>query len=174
MLPQVTIARPTLTDCEDFLQAVARSRLLHAEWVMAPATPDAFANYIARSERSDMAAFLVRRVEDGALTGVINISQITGEPLSSAFLGFYAFKPHTRQGYMRAGLQLVLARAFDALNLHRIEANMQPGNVASLALVHKLGFRREGFSPKYLRVAGEWHDHERWAILVDDFQHANS
>lgn len=170
MPPTIIISSPTLADCETFLQAVARSRALHAEWVTPPSTPAAFADYIARTERSDMAAFFVRRAEDGELVGVANLSQIIGAPLSSAFLGCYAFEPFARQGYLSAGLRLVLAHAFQHLKLHRVEANIQPANLASIALVRKLGFRKEGFSPKYLHIAGDWRDHERWALLVDEFR----
>jgi ribosomal-protein-alanine N-acetyltransferase len=71
---------------------------------------------------------------------------------------------------MKAGLKLVLQEAFGRLGLHRIEANIQPTNEASIALVRGCGFRNEGFSPKYLRIAGEWRDHERWALLVEEFR----
>jgi ribosomal-protein-alanine N-acetyltransferase len=54
------------------------------------------------------------------------------------------------------------------MSLHRVEANIQPNNAASIALVKRCGFRLEGFSPRYLKIAGEWRDHERWALLADE------
>lgn len=67
---------------------------------------------------------------------------------------------------MRHGLQLVLHEAFQTLNLHRLEANIQPENSPSIYLVAGAGFVKEGFSRQYLRVGGkEWKDHERRAIL---------
>ena len=61
------------------------------------------------------------------------------------------------------------AHAFKAMKLHRVEANIQPRNVRSRALVKKLGFHREGVSPRYLKINGRWRDHERWAILAEDW-----
>ena len=69
---------------------------------------------------------------------------------------------------MREGMQLTLRFAFNELRLHRVEANIQPANKKSLALAKRSGFRREGFSPRYLKIGGRWRDHERWAILSDD------
>jgi ribosomal-protein-alanine N-acetyltransferase len=65
---------------------------------------------------------------------------------------------------------LALHYAFVRLKLHRLEANIQPGNQPSLALVTRLGFQREGFSPRYLKIAGRWRDHERWALLAEDWR----
>ncbi|HET9205437.1 MAG TPA: GNAT family protein, partial [Burkholderiaceae bacterium] len=73
---------------------------------------------------------------------------------------------HERQGLMREGLQAVVRHAFTQLKLHRLEANIQPGNVASIALVQACGFSKEGYSPRYLKIAGRWRDHERWAIVA--------
>lgn len=161
---------PTAADRDEFLAAVARSRALHANWASPPSSDAAFDSFLMRASRDDHASFLVRLVTNGAMVGAINISNIIREPLSSAFLGFYAFMPHENQGYMKAGLTLALAHAFDNLHLHRLEANIQPANLASIALVRACGFRREGFSPKYLFIAGQWRDHERWALLAEEFQ----
>ena len=108
---------------------------------------------------------LVCRRADGAILGVINVSEIVRAAFQSAYLGYYAFHPHAGQGYMTEGLGLVLRHAFRSLGLHRLEANIQPGNTASRALAQGLGFRMEGFSPRYLKIGGRWRDHERWAIV---------
>jgi ribosomal-protein-alanine N-acetyltransferase len=88
-------------------------------------------------------------------------------PFRSAYLGYYAFAGHERQGLMHAGLRATLRHAFGRLGLHRLEANIQPGNRASIALVRSCGFEQEGYSPRYLKIGGRWRDHERWAIRTD-------
>lgn len=113
--------------------------------------------------------FVVLR-ESGDLVGVINVSEIVRGPFRSAYLGYYAFVPHAGRGYMTEGLTLALRWAFRDLRLHRVEANIQPGNQPSRALVRGLGFRREGFSRRYLKVAGRWRDHERWALVAEDWR----
>jgi ribosomal-protein-alanine N-acetyltransferase len=65
-------------------------------------------------------------------------------------------------------MQLALRFAFTELKLHRVEANIQPANKRSLNLAKAAGFRREGFSPRYLKIGGRWRDHERWAILAEE------
>ncbi len=71
---------------------------------------------------------------------------------------------------MTEGLELVLREAFTTLKLHRIEANIQPGNAPSIALVARCGFVKEGFSERYLKVGGRWADHERWAIRSEQWK----
>jgi [ribosomal protein S5]-alanine N-acetyltransferase len=112
-------------------------------------------------------AFAVCRRADGAIVGIVNLSNIVRGGFQSGYLGYYGFAGHERQGHMRAGLQAVIRHAFRTLRLHRLEANVQPDNAASRALVTACGFRLEGYSPRYLKVAGRWRDHERWAILAE-------
>jgi ribosomal-protein-alanine N-acetyltransferase len=167
---RVFLRAPVATDRAEFVSLMRASRAFHRPWATAPTDDDRFAAYLADSQRPDFEAMLVCRREDGAIVGFFNLSQIVRRALQSAYLGYAVGKPFAGQGYMREGLELVLRRAFGDLRLHRIEANIQPGNHASIALAKGAGFQREGFSPRYLKIGGRWRDHERWAILADDWR----
>lgn len=124
-----------------------------------------------RGERRDDARrFEIRRAGDGAVVGSIEISRIARGNFQSAYLGYAILPGHRGQGYMTEALQLALRHAFRALRLHRVEANVEPGNEPSLALVRRAGFTREGFSRRYLKIGGRWRDHERWALLAEDWR----
>ena len=166
MASPVRLVPVALADQAEFLAAVARSRELHRPWVTPPATATAFRAMFKRSQDPANLMCLVRRCDTGALVGYINTGNIIRGAFQSAFLGYYAFAGHERQGLMRAGLRLAIRTAFTELKLHRLEANIQPDNAASIALARSCGFAREGFSPRYLKIAGRWRDHERWAILA--------
>jgi len=167
---RVFLRAPTVRHGEEFLALIKASRRVLRPWVAPPASRAAFAAYLRRSRRPTERAFLVCRLEDHAIAGVINVSQIFHGNFRSAYLGYYAGALFIGQGYMSEGLRLVLRRAFGTLGLHRLEANIQPQNRASIRLVRRAGFRREGFSPRYLKVLGRWRDHERWAITAEAFR----
>ena len=105
----------------------------------------------------------------GHTRGARRVSEIVRGSFLSGYLGYYAFMPHHHRGYMTLGLQAVVRKAFHELRLHRLEANIQPENVASRQLVRRLGFRKEGLSLRYLKIGGRWRDHERWALTVEDW-----
>src|SRR5579884_1271049 len=167
---RVFLRSPVASDAEEFVSLMSASRSFHRPWATAPTDRERFAAYLADARRPDFEAMLVCRLEDEAIVGFFNLSQITRRSLQGAYLGYAVGRPFANQGYMRDGLELVLRNAFLTLRLHRIEANIQPGNHASIALAKGAGFRREGFSPRYLKIGGRWRDHERWAILAEDWR----
>jgi len=164
---RVFLCAPSVRHRGEFLALMRSSRSALRPWVEPPADRAAFAVYLRRTRRPTERGFLVCRSQDGAIAGVINVSQIFHGNFQSAYLGFYAGAPFIGKGYMSEGLRLVLRHAFSRLGLHRLEANIQPANRASIRLVRRAGFRREGFSPRYLKVFGRWRDHERWAITAE-------
>jgi ribosomal-protein-alanine N-acetyltransferase len=166
---RVHIRPPSISDESEFLAAVERSRALHHPWVVPPGTPDAFREYLSRLQDPRFAAFVISTNAARELAGVVNLSEIVHGQFRSAYLGYYAFVPYAGRGVTKDGLAQVITHAFQTMKLHRLEANIQPGNRPSKALVRKLGFRREGFSPRYLKINGRWRDHERWAILSEDW-----
>jgi ribosomal-protein-alanine N-acetyltransferase len=109
---------------------------------------------------------------DGHIVGVVNINDIVLGSLRSASLGYYGFKGSSGGGRMTEAVRLAVDHAFKELGLHRVEANIQPTNRPSRRLVERLAFRLEGFSPRFLYVQGDWRDHERWAVLSDEWERA--
>lgn len=169
---RVRLERPSARHRRPFLEAARRSRAFLRRWAPPPSTPAAYAAYLRRLRRPTHEGRLVVVRASGELAGVINVSEIVRGALRSAYLGYYAFVPHAGRGYMTEGLGLALRWIFGGLRLHRVEANIQPGNGPSRALARRLGFRREGFSRRYLKVADRWCDHERWALLAEDWARA--
>ncbi|HXD07726.1 MAG TPA: GNAT family protein [Burkholderiaceae bacterium] len=167
MASRIVLRSPALSDQREFLAAVARSSALHRPWVAPPAAAAAFRAYVDRMAQPANCAWLVCERESGRIAGVINITNIVLGPLRSGYTGYYAFAGFERRGLMREGLTAAVRHAFTKLRLHRVEANIQPGNAASIALARACGFSQEGFSPRYLKIGGRWRDHERWARVAD-------
>jgi ribosomal-protein-alanine N-acetyltransferase len=168
--PRVELRPPTLDDRDEFIAAMRASRALHRPWLSPPTTPAAFDAFLRRVDDEFSEPMILVRVDDRALLGYFVLSWIIRGPLQSAFLGYGAVAAHAGHGYMTEGMQRVLRRAFTELRLHRVEANIQPGNKASIALARRCGFEREGYSPRYLKIGGRWRDHERWAITIEQWR----
>jgi ribosomal-protein-alanine N-acetyltransferase len=170
----VYLRPPRKADAAEFLAAARASRSLHGPWTRPPATKaryDAFvARFAPRGEPTTHAGYLVYRREDDALIGVFNFSEIVRGAFQSSYLGYFGFAPHSGQGYMTEGMALVLDVAFRTLKLHRVEVNIQPANARSLRLARRIGFTREGFSRRYVKIAGRWRDHVRFAMLAEDWR----
>jgi len=163
---RVYIRPPELSDQREFVASAQASLALHQRWVSAPNTSSLFRTYVARMAQPGNAAFLICRRDNDQIVGVVAITNIVLGLFRSAYLGYYAFAGHESQGFMREGLQLVVRHAFHSIKLHRLEANIQPGNTKSIDLVKACGFSQEGYSPCYLKIGGRWRDHERWARLA--------
>ncbi len=132
-------------------------------------TEEACRDYIKRCQNEDYQGLLICDSINKNIVGVANFSQIFYRAFQNAYLGYYVDVEFAGQGLMLEGVGLAIDYAFDTLGLHRVEANIQPENMASISLVKRLGFAKEGFSRRYLKVDGEWRDHERWALTVEDW-----
>jgi [ribosomal protein S5]-alanine N-acetyltransferase len=167
MKSRIFIRLPTLADADEFISAAKASRKLHGQWIDAPDDNEKFSAYLARMSTGNNFPLLICRTDNRTIVGVVNISNAVMGAFRSAYLGYYVFAGHERQGLMREGLRAAVRHAFGPLGLHRLEANIQPENTASIALVRSIGFKLEGYSPRYLKIFGRWRDHERWAIVAD-------
>lgn len=161
-----TFVRPIkAADRPELLALTQASRTLHAPWIKAPLTAHTFKVYLRRTERDDHYGYAVCLRTSGEMVGVINLNNIVRGAMLTATVAYYAGERHVGRGYMREALDQVKAHAFETLRLHRLEANIQPANIASIALVRRCGFTREGLAPKFLFIDGAWRDHERWAAV---------
>ena len=167
---KVLLRHPTVRDLNELITLNRASTRLHRALVSPPTTPEAFYAFLKRSRSDDCESFLICRTEDGAIVGTINLSQIFRGGFQNAYLGYYVGEVYAGQGYMTEALRLMLRYAFVELKLHRVEANIQPENVASIALVRRVGFVLEGYSRRYLKICGRWRDHERWALIAEDWR----
>jgi ribosomal-protein-alanine N-acetyltransferase len=168
----IFLRRPQDRDQVEYLELNRRSVSFNRGLASPPTQPEEFASFLARSLVDTNACFFICRRTDGAILGSISLSQIFHGGFQSAYLGYQIGAEFARQGYMTEAIRLMLRHAFADLKLHRLEANIQPGNAASIALVKRAGFVKEGYSRKYLKICGRWRDHERWAILAEDWKAA--
>lgn len=175
----VVLRSPRRDDGPAFLALRRRNRAFLEPWEPLPPDgvewdgPETFERLLATADTETSRRLFVCRASDGVLMGQISLGAIVRGPLQQCFLGYWIGGEYSGRGYMTAAIRLALRVVFVDLGLHRVEANIQPHNTASLALVRRCGFRLEGFSPKYLRIGGAWADHERWAMTREDFDDAH-
>lgn len=162
------IQPPEAADEDAFLGAMRDSVGLHYPWISAPKDHKGWVRYLDRLKLENEAGFLIKRLEDHAICGVVNLNIITYQALCSAYTSYFGVAGLVEKGYMKEGLSLLIRYAFKELGLHRLEANIQPQNLISIGLARSVGFQYEGYSPRYLKINGEWCDHERWCILADN------
>lgn len=171
---QVLLRYPTPADEGAFVQLVAESEETRQPWVPGPQGsagtdgPLWFRSLLGANADGRNAKLLVVHIADEALIGGMNINEIVRGAFQSGYLGYWITGRYAGRGHGAEALRLLLGYAFGNLALHRLEANIQPENAASIALVRAVGFRLEGRSPRYLKVAGIWRDHERWAVTREE------
>ena len=172
----VTLRPPQMTDFAEWaaLRETSRDFLMPWEptWPADDLTRSAFRRRIRRySEdlRTDQGyAFLIIRRSDDTLVGGLTLANIRRGVAQAGSLGYWMGEPYARQGHMTAAVKALIPFAFGTLKLHRIEAACIPTNIASIRLLEKTGFKREGFARKYLCIDGHWQDHLLYARLEED------
>jgi len=123
----------------------------------------------ADDQRNDLAyALMIFRSSDNALVGGITLANIRRGVAQTGSIGYWVGEPFARQGYMTAAVGALVPFSFQTLRLHRLEAACIPDNAASVALLERTGFTREGYARSYLCINGRWQDHLLYARIVDD------
>ena len=100
--------------------------------------------------------------------GGLTLANIRRGVAQAGAIGYWVGAPFARQGYMTAAMRALIPFCFGTLRLHRLEAACIPSNAASIALLEKTGFRREGYARSYLCINGIWQDHLLYARLQSD------
>lgn len=171
----VLLRYPVPADESAFVELVAASEETRQPWVPGPQGAEGtdgplwFRSLLGANADGRNAKLMVVHIADDALIGGMNINEIVRGAFQSGFLGYWITGRYAGRGFGAEALRLLLGYAFGNLALHRLEANIQPENEASIALVRAAGFRLEGLSPRYLKVAGMWRDHQRWAVTREEF-----
>jgi len=163
--PRVVVQRVRRADAGEIVAANRENVAYHAPWVSPAADRAAFDVWFARTISGANVSLLARERATNDLVGVVSFSEIVMGVFHSAYTGYWGYARTGGRGLMTEALREAVRFAFDELGLHRVEANIQPENLRSIALARRAGFVKEGFSPKYLFIDGAWRDHERWAMV---------
>lgn len=172
----VTLRSPAMGDYPSWseLRGASRNFLTPWEpvWPVDDLTRPAYRRRLRRYQREIQEAtgypFLVFRSADMALVGGLTLSHVVRGVTQSCSLGYWMGERFAGRGLMTAAVKAVIPFVFDTLRLHRLEAACLPHNAASIRLLEKAGFTREGYARRYLNIDGRWQDHLLFAIVSDD------
>ncbi|MGD9868643.1 MAG: GNAT family N-acetyltransferase [Hyphomicrobiales bacterium] len=172
---EVMLRAPLMSDYGQWAELRSRSREFltpwEPTWAASELTRGSFRRrlrYYARDMREDLGyAFFVFSRSGGLLLGGLTLSNVRRGVAQAGTLGYWVGAPHARKGHMSDALRAFAPFAFESLRLHRIEAACLPHNKASIRLLEKTGFRREGLAQQYLKINGLWQDHVLFALLED-------
>jgi ribosomal-protein-alanine N-acetyltransferase len=172
----VVLRAPQMADYAEWaaLREASRAFLVPWEptWPADDLTRGAFRRRLKRYAedlRTDQAyPFFIFRAEDDVLVGGLTLANIRRGVAQAGSLGYWIGARFARQGHMSAAVRALMPFAFGALRLHRLEAACIPTNAASMRLLEKTGFQREGYARQYLCINGIWQDHVLYARLAGD------
>jgi ribosomal-protein-alanine N-acetyltransferase len=160
------LIRPiAIKDEKEYLKNYRASQKDLKPWVHVPSTGKAFREYVSEMQTAENKAYVVLEKQSNSIAGIVELRDIYMFDFKNSYIIYFGFKGQLRKGLMSSAVRDIIKLAFKTLKLHRLEANIQPTNVASLALAKACGFKKEGYSPKFIKKNGHWKDHERWAIL---------
>lgn len=173
---RVLLRVPTIADFPQWAELREESRSFLTPWEpIWPAddlTRVAFRRRLRRYQREIRNGtgypFFVFSPDGECLLGGLTLAQIQRGVTQSAVLGYWMGAPHAGKGFMSASVRAVIDFAFDTLHLNRVEAACLPHNAASVRLLEKVGFSREGYARKYLCIDGRWQDHLLFGLVRDD------
>ncbi len=172
----VVLRMPVASDYAEWAALREQSRVFltpwEPTWPVDDLTRSAFRRRLKRyaeDQRNDLAyAFLIFRSGDNALVGGLTLANIRRGVAQTGSIGYWVGQPFARMGYMTAAVRTLIPFCFGPLRLHRLEAACIPTNAASVGLLEKSGFKREGYARGYLCINGAWQDHLLYARLKDD------
>ena len=176
---RVALRMPQMSDFPEWaaLRDQSRDFLKQWEpiWPVDDLTRSAFRRRLKRyaeDQRSDQAySFFIFRKADNVLVGGITLANVRRGVAQAGSIGYWIGEPFAREGMMTDALATLIPFSFATLRLHRLEAACIPTNTASIRLLEKSGFEREGYARQYLCINGIWQDHLLYARIKDDLPH---
>lgn len=174
----VILRSPQKTDYEEWMELRSGSRNYLIPWEPTwPSNGLSRSFYYDRVRRNKIEAredrgysYFIFEGQSGHLLGGINLSNIRRRASRSCSMGYWTAEKYSGKGFMKAGVEVLSKFAFSSLNLHRIEAACIPENLASRTVLERVGFEKEGFARRYLKINGRWRDHVLYGLIVDDFR----
>jgi ribosomal-protein-alanine N-acetyltransferase len=161
-------------DAEALLALLVRERAFLDPWE--PVRPETFFTLetqqrgLARLRAAeDFADFGIFLEAGGELVGRLQLSGISAPPFANAHIGYFVSERHNGRGYATEAVRQAVDAAFGELELHRVQAAVVPRNVASIRVLEKAGFRKEGLALRYLQIAGVWVDHLLYAVTAEEW-----
>lgn len=176
---RVYLRPPVASDYDQWaaLRAASRAHLtpFEPQWAGDELSRSSFRLRLKRyhqDARNDLGyAFFILDASAHVLVGGITLSVVRRGISQAAYAGYWTGQAFTGRGHATEALELVVAYAFGGLGLHRVEAVCMPRNLASMRVLEKVGFQREGLARRCLKINGTWEDHALLALVVEDREH---